>query len=207
MVHVFSDEFLEDPFTAYGPHDNDRWIATCEMGLIVLGHDAVQELAKDPRLRSPGPEMTAMVGATDGPWHWWWTRAIINIEGERHTRLRRLLSPVFTPSQATAKRPLMREAFCSLLEPHLDKGQCDLVEDVCRLYPLTVICRLLGVDEADIPSFAGWVQLIGEQHGDMTADGPASRQCGPGGIGLRRRPDQSAQSRRRRSGRPRPGAD
>ncbi len=74
-----------------------------------------------------------------------------------HTRLRRLLSKAFTVQRIERMRPQVRELTERLLADMVAAGPpADLVESLALPLPVTVICRMLGVPEADQHLFRTW---------------------------------------------------
>jgi len=73
------------------------WYARTNFGLAILRHEEVKELLKDKRLRQGSAAWPAHNGVHDGPFVEWWSKALLNLEGEDHKRLRRLLNPAFDP--------------------------------------------------------------------------------------------------------------
>ena len=73
-----------------------------------------------------------------------------------HTRLRRLVSKVFVPSRVAAMRPFIERTTTQILDRLAPRGQAELVYDFALLVPLTVICELLGMPEADRAQFQTW---------------------------------------------------
>lgn len=69
----------------------------------------------------------------------------------RHTRLRSLVAKVFTARRIDALEPRVRRTADELLDAIVARraGEADLVEDFARLLPMSVICELLGVPQAD----------------------------------------------------------
>jgi cytochrome P450 len=82
------------------------------------------------------------------------------MEGQPHTRLRRLVAPAFTPAAAERLRPFMREVVTTLVDEVQPAGRCELVHDVCEPYPIHVICELLGAPRQDWPRFSQWATDI-----------------------------------------------
>jgi cytochrome P450 len=162
VIEVFSSAFERDPYPVYEAARRQHWIARCELGYFVLAHDAVADLLKDSRLATAGAQVATMLGATEGPWGRWISTMLLNTDGERHARLRRLVNPAFTPRRADASRDMMRAVFTGLLEPHLRGGRLDLMTDVCDHYPVRVLCNMIGVEEVDVPRFAAWVDTLGK---------------------------------------------
>ncbi|MGW0808512.1 cytochrome P450 family protein [Nonomuraea sp. NPDC002799] len=75
--------------------------------------------------------------------------SILDVDGPDHLRLRRLVSREFTARRVLDLRPRMAEITESLLD-RMD-GETDLIESFAYPLPITVICELVGVPEADRP--------------------------------------------------------
>ncbi len=74
---------------------------------------------------------------------------MLNRDPPDHTRLRRLIDKAFSPAAIDAQRGRI-EAICDdLLERLVSRGEMELVGDFAYLFPLTVICHLLGIPEQD----------------------------------------------------------
>ncbi|MFI5860571.1 cytochrome P450 [Streptomyces sp. NPDC051546] len=76
-----------------------------------------------------------------------------------HTRLRRLVSRSFAPGRIEGLRPRIQEIVDGLLDgmEALPERRADLIEAFAQPLPMTVICELLGVPEADRGAFRGWI--------------------------------------------------
>ncbi|MFF3210093.1 cytochrome P450 [Streptomyces sp. NPDC002886] len=76
-----------------------------------------------------------------------------------HTRLRRLVSRSFAPGRIEGLRPRIQEIVDGLLDAMeaLPERRADLIEAFAQPLPMTVICELLGVPEADRGAFHGWI--------------------------------------------------
>src|SRR5262245_55785263 len=93
---------IADPSFAVGSEEVHRaresaWYARTNFGLAVLRHAEVKELLKDRRLRQGSRAWPVQNGVPGGPFVEWWSNALVNLEGEDHTRMRRLLNPAFNP--------------------------------------------------------------------------------------------------------------
>src|SRR5919205_367015 len=61
---------------------------------------------------------------------------IINVNGEDHGRLRKLVNPALTPRAVNRYRPAMREILTELWEPvGAGEGRVDLVAALTKPYP------------------------------------------------------------------------
>lgn len=82
---------------------------------------------------------------------------ILSMDPPDHTRLRTLVAKAFTVRRVEKLRPDVRELAEGLIQDMLAAGPpADLVEDYALPIPVGVICRLLGVPEADRPRFRKW---------------------------------------------------
>jgi cytochrome P450 len=83
------------------------------------------------------------------------------MDGEKHTRIRRVLMKVFTARQVERERELIRNTAAGLLSEIIERGQADFVADFTTKYPVQVVSRVIGVPHEDIPMFQEWTLMIG----------------------------------------------
>ncbi|MBW2290744.1 MAG: cytochrome P450 [Deltaproteobacteria bacterium] len=86
-----------------------------------------------------------------------------------HTRLRKLVKKAFTPRAIEAWRPRIEAITQTLLDRVADRGEMDLVADLARPVPATLICELLGVPVEDQEDFTQWT--ADATHGLLTVRG------------------------------------
>jgi len=77
-----------------------------------------------------------------------------------HTRLRRLVSRAFTPPTIERMRPHVRSLVTSMLDAVADRDEIDVIGDLARPLPSTVICEMLGVPLEDRASFTDWTAHV-----------------------------------------------
>lgn len=137
--------------------------------VLVLGHADVEALGRDPRMVGVGLGNFDAVGITDGPLREWFGSLMFTNEGAAHRRLRSLVQKAFTPRAVDAIRDtagtMADDAFAGLRKA----GSGDLVAASTTL-PLRVICRLIGVPDADVPSFVGWADALSTVFGFLTPE-------------------------------------
>ena len=130
---------------AIGPH-----------GPEFLTYEIVHDASRDRRFAVPQGMFLASQGITSGPL---WDRVvttIINMDGEEHHRLRRLVCKAFTPRATVRLRSTVTDVINGLIDRCADDGRCDVVGDIARHYPIPIICALLGVPGGDWEQFAAW---------------------------------------------------
>ncbi len=82
---------------------------------------------------------------------------IMNLPGFDRKRQRRLIVGALGPSRVEAMLPLIRETTDTLLDAVVEMGsEADLVPAFLTPFPVTVMCRLLGVPTEDYPRFREW---------------------------------------------------
>ncbi len=89
-------------------------------------------------------------------------RSMLNVDGPYHTRLRRLVSKVFTFRSVERMRPEIEAIVDEMIEQLAESGNGDLIADLAFPLPVTVIGELLGVPREDRPQFR---QLVGDLTG------------------------------------------
>ena len=138
------------------------WIARTDLGVAVLHQPDVAAILRDRRFHSALSKIREMNGV-DGPEGEFFASrrpSILSMEGDEHTRLRRLVSPAFTPAAADRHRPAMRRVITELLAPHLEAGRVELMAEVCEPYPIPIICEVLGAPAEDWRLFSEWATGI-----------------------------------------------
>jgi cytochrome P450 len=80
--------------------------------------------------------------------------SILDADGADHTRLRKLVSRAFTVRRVADLRPRVEAITAELLDRFTDP--VDLMAEFAYPLPITVICELVGVPEANRPSWRQW---------------------------------------------------
>ncbi|WP_371480269.1 cytochrome P450 [Kitasatospora sp. NBC_00315] len=190
--NVMDPELLADPAAGYGrlreqapivrgrmPDDSPVWLVT--------RFDDVRELLRDARfVNSPmsvpghtGPDpRTAPAEPTGLPvgLHRYLLGSLLDSDPPAHTRLRRLVSRAFSARRVEALRPRVERITAELiaaLPGHATEGVVDLVEHFAYPLPITVICELVGIPEADRALWREWsADLLGTAAGRPAAATP-----------------------------------
>lgn len=123
---------------------------------LVTRHAEVRAGLADPRFSRAAvfaPGAPRLDGLFQAP-----PEMIASLDPPAHTRLRRLTEQAFSPARLAALKPFVTECVRRLLAALESRTSADLVADVAAPLSLRVICRLLGVPEADHDRFHGWVR-------------------------------------------------
>lgn len=125
-------------------------------GPELLRYDLVRTALRDHRMCVPEGLGLEAQGITSGPL---WDRArstLLSMNGEDHSRLRRLVSKAFTPRAVARLDTTITDIITGLVEPLLSAGRCEVVADIARPYPVPVIAELLGAPSEDWKLFSEW---------------------------------------------------
>jgi cytochrome P450 len=136
------------------------WYARTPLGYAILRYDEVATLLRDRRLRR-GVEYLVARGITAGPFADWMRGIMLNLEGEEHARLRRLVSQAFTPRAVDALRPVMRAVTHELIDRFAARGTCEFMAAFADPYPSRIIGELLGILRERYAQFHGWATDLG----------------------------------------------
>jgi cytochrome P450 len=97
----------------------------------------------------------------------WWRAMILNVEGPRHDRLRRLIVPAFRPPIVDALRPHMGDQIDAIVTAVTAGAMaatdvtCDGVASIADPYPVAVLSELLGIPPDERPLVRRWANDIG----------------------------------------------
>ncbi|POX43478.1 cytochrome P450 [Streptomyces sp. Ru73] len=165
---LYGPVFFQDPYATYARlrsaapvHALPPPRAGGPVSYLVTGHAAARAALADPRLskdtaryfadrptgRRLHPALAHTMLATDPP---------------DHTRLRRLVAPAFTAGAVARLRPYLDELTAGLTRDWRPGDTVDLVAGLAVPLPVTVICHLLGVPEADRAQLRAWSDQLFE---------------------------------------------
>jgi cytochrome P450 len=87
-------------------------------------------------------------------------RFMLQQDPPNHARLRRLVSRGFTPGSMERLRPHVQTLVDELLDRAAASTHFDIIHDLARPLPSTVICQMLGVPLSDREMFTDWTAQI-----------------------------------------------
>ncbi|WP_336204521.1 cytochrome P450 [Nonomuraea sp. LPB2021202275-12-8] len=166
QIHRFANR--ADPYTLYREL-RETPVARQEDGSYVVSTYAeIVALLHDPRVSSDRRKLSQPPADEKLP------PSFIAIDPPEHDRIRRLTMRHFGPPHAPRTVENLRGELLTLVTDLIDgisdRTRADIVEDVAYPFPVSVICRLLGVPRKDEPKFHGWAQEIVETIGPGEGD-------------------------------------
>lgn len=155
-----------DPYPLYEAIREHAPAIATPFGVIVTRYTAVDSVLRSRAFRTPrgyreaddpaGPPMYDPNGKmTLHRRHW-----VLFQSGDAHTRLRKLMNKAFTPRAVRALAGRVDDIISGLLDPALDRGSMEVVQDLAYPLPATVICELLGIPEADRDRNRVWAAAV-----------------------------------------------
>ncbi|MFD9814494.1 cytochrome P450 [Streptomyces sp. NPDC059080] len=132
---------------------------------LVSTYWEIQELLHDPRVssdvRNLNPEAATLLGQEEDPNL---PPTFLRLDPPEHDRLRDLamrpFGPPHTPRRVAEMRGELAGIVTHLIDGFRDRDHIDLVDSLAYPFPVTVICRLLGVPREDEPRFHVWADTL-----------------------------------------------
>jgi cytochrome P450 len=146
------------------------WYAYTNYGIAVLRYEEASRLLKHPNLRQGSVAWLAHNGVTAGPFARWWSTWMLNLEGEDHHRIRRLMNPGFSPRYIQTFVPRFQVLATELIEGFKRPDHCEFVTEFAQPYAARVIAVLLGAPESEWPFIAREASTLGLAMGVTVRD-------------------------------------
>jgi cytochrome P450 len=96
--------------------------------------------------------------------------SLLNLEPPDHTRIRGLLTKVFTPKAVAALRPMIEMEAASRWAAVAEQPTVELLSQYAQPYSVAVICSMLGVPSSDTASLLDWSHAIVKMYELTTTD-------------------------------------
>jgi cytochrome P450 len=149
-----------DPYPLYAAlHEAGEVIEFGPGGALVIGYDAISSVLRDPGFR------VSDESSLDAEFPGWRAHPVfvqvadwlLNLNAPRHSRIRGLMARTFTARRIAGLEPAIAAMANELLDAMADRGAdgsaIEFMHDFAYLLPVTVICELIGIPEADRESF------------------------------------------------------
>lgn len=156
---LLTPEGRRDPYPLYDQLRRAAPVHRTGLGPWVLSrYDDCVAALRDPRIGKDmhklsalrfGPDWRRHVVLDEG------RRAMHNLTGRDHARLRGLVAKGFTPRMITDLQPYIEDTIAEMLEPIAEAGGGDILAALAFPLPVMVIGKMLGVPEADRARFRG----------------------------------------------------
>ncbi|MEX2267443.1 MAG: cytochrome P450 [Acidimicrobiia bacterium] len=150
---------LFDPTVANHPHEAyDKLRTECPVSrgagwdghphVIVSRYEDVIWSLKHPEVFSSAPE-AVNIGQEQ-------KLIPLQVDPPEHAKYRRLLDPEFSPKRMNALEPEVRTLINTLIDTFIDRGSCNVHEELATPLPSGVFLALMGLPMSDLPMFLRW---------------------------------------------------
>ena len=153
--------FLDDPYPLY--HALRRYDPVRRMpdGSYFLSRWAdCNAVYRDPQRFSSDKRVEFRPKYGDSPLFEHHTTSLVFNDPPYHTKVRKLLAPVFTPRALAALRPRVEELVDALLDRFAATGEMDLIGEFASAIPIRLIGDILGVPEEERGPLRDWSIII-----------------------------------------------
>jgi cytochrome P450 len=138
----------------------NTWIAKNSLGYNILSNEDVSVILKDSRWHSAIGLLADLNPYTTPEFKTRRKTSMLAVDGEAHRRLKKLVSPYFSPALAERMRPQMRQIMNELIEPFIEGCEFDISSEVFSKYPTKMICNILGIPDVQLENFTRWSEDI-----------------------------------------------
>lgn len=144
----------QDPAKAGGFHDGGYW--------VISKHADIRDISRNPATWSSNHNGCVMRYTNDvSPQEMEAAKLLMhNTDPPVHTRLRKLVSRMFTPRNVATLEQGLRSAAEQIVVAAAAKGEGDFVEDVAYRLPMKAIADLVGFPEGDRDKVFNWANTM-----------------------------------------------
>jgi cytochrome P450 len=149
-----------NPYPHYAAlHELGDVLSLAPGAIVVVGYDTINSVLRDAgfRVSDDATFDRDFPGWRDNPVFVQGMDWILNLNAPRHSRIRSLIARAFTARRVAALEPAIARMADDLLDGMADRGAdgtpVEFMHDFAYLLPVTVICELIGIPEADRESF------------------------------------------------------
>ena len=150
-LDLAADLAAPDPFAALDVRRVEAPVWRSDLGVHVMGYDDALALLRDDRLHRGVPQMLDGAGITDPVVRRQWLTSMLGAPAADHDRMRRLVSPSFTPRAIADLRECAAAVAEERAELGLEAGTIDAMGSLAVDIPPAVFCRKIGAPDADAP--------------------------------------------------------
>jgi len=155
LDRVFAQESRQDPYPLWAEMRKTPVARQPDGSYVVSGYEQIVSLLHDPRVSSE-PERRGQAVHLE--------QAFIGYDPPRHDTLRReatsFFGPPHRPDLVASLEPWMHETVNGLIDQLEGKTRIDVVDDLAYPFPVSAICRVLGVPREDEPKFHDWSSIL-----------------------------------------------
>jgi len=168
-AQLTSDAFFADPYTVYRKMREEAPVYWCEAwgAWVLTRYDDVMFTLRGSDLFSSAGRVTYLLRQLPSPARQQiaalerhYDIGLAHSDPPDHTRLRTILTGVFTPRMIAERRARIAEVVDELIDRVQDAGRMDVIADFAYPLPATIIAEMIGAPRQDIGLFREWAVAI-----------------------------------------------
>lgn len=168
-AQLTSDAFFAEPYTIYRDLREQAPIYWCEAwgAWVLTRYDDVMFTLRRSDLFSSAGRVKYLLRQLPSPARQQiaalerhYDIGLAHSDPPDHTRLRMILTSVFTPRMIAERRARIAEVVDELIDRALDAGHMDVIADFAYPLPATIIAEMIGAPRRDIGLFREWAVAI-----------------------------------------------
>jgi cytochrome P450 len=164
--------FLDDPYPTYAALRAHAPVHRLPDGSFFLTrYDDIAHVYRDTATWSSDKKVDFRPNFADSLLYEHHTTSLVFNDPPVHTRVRKLLAPVFTPRALKAIEPRIEDLVDRLLDNAARAGAVDLIDDYAAAIPLQLIGDLLGVPQDERGPLRNWsLRILGALEPVLSAE-------------------------------------
>ncbi len=172
LYQLLDPEVLANPYPLFHrirSADPVHWDLFLHAWVLTRYEDVIRVLKTFSAQATPTPEQMVEMGLADlTPMAAMMVKQMLFMDAPAHTRVRSLASFAFTPARVAVLRERIENVARQLLDPIIETGEMDMIEDFAGPLPAIITASMLGVPEEDHAQLKTWstdfAQIMGFQH-------------------------------------------
>ncbi|MFE7077091.1 cytochrome P450 [Streptomyces sp. NPDC057620] len=166
-LSVFEPGFTRDPHSVYAEfrvgRPVNRVVVQGLQGWLVTRYDDVRQALSDPSLSND--RSTASPAARSAAWLFAdeafdLQHHMLRSDPPRHTRIRRLVSPVFALRSVARLQSRIEQIAHELVDRFAERGNAELISMYAFPLPLMIIMEIMGIPPADRERLYSWSNTL-----------------------------------------------
>lgn len=147
----YAEAIASAPDIFWSPANGGHWLAK--------RFDAITEIATDPEHFSVREMQIPRVA--NPPFF-----IPLSLDPPDNLKYRRLMAPMFGPTAINALEPRLRHWAQTIVGEVADRGRCDFMADVAKLFPVTIFMELMGMELSRLQEFRHLAERFFEVQND-----------------------------------------
>jgi cytochrome P450 len=152
----------------------ESWIASFGYGYVLYNQEDIRKILTDKRwhnaLRFYAATNTTGDVVEDEYYKKRRSNILINLEGDDHARLRKLVAPSFSAKNVAYLKPFINWISNAIIDQLLEKNNFDIQKEFFHNIPVYVLCQLTGLPVKDIEVFNAWTEAAFKSFGVNDAE-------------------------------------